>query len=831
MKFKLLPITLSLVLAVSCHLSSALAQGENYLFALRALEDGHLEAAILAFETFLQEQPKDPRRAEARFFLAEAKLEKGLSAEALRDYRAFLKEFPKHGLSSRAHFRVGTLELDNKRYKAASTHFSAVEKGPLADQALYYLGHIRFRLGDWKGTIKALSGLLRHYPKSPWVVDSRYALGMAGYREGDDEGALRNLAEYLKTAQPGPEESLWANSVLGEIRKRRGDCRTAKANFTVVLQGAPRFSGREAARWGVAECHYEEKEFDAAAKQYVQYLKDYPRSANTVAAYIRGGHSQLLSGQYSAAAEMFRVLEDKKIPPDYRKWVLYWRARAEDLSGQKEAALQSYERLIDAYPKTEQALNAAAEAAAMRFEKKEYEKALKHLDTLKGSPDPVQADWATQMAGNARFALGRYKEAFEVFQTVLPKVREPKAREGMIWKLAVSAYQTKQDKEALRYLDFWLKSNPEDGDENRSTQRVDALKMLASVQTRLGLLRELVDTLGKLETALPTRPDASTSNSEHAALSANQGLVLFRLKDYAAAEERFRYWLTRYPDAKNRPEVLLHLGLAELRLGKNTDAAHHLDSFVNEFGSHPQAQEALYASALGYLRGREYAKSTERLEKWLAGAKAEKSPERVKEAWFLLAATHEKAENWKEAASSYHRIMRLYPQESKKKPVFYRLTALYDRLSRQAESEQTLRWLEERYPDRKLRGRIFLQLGKEHLQRKEWNQAIHYLRDAVRSPEEFVKGEGYYRLASIYIHRGKHRQALEAIANVPVAIHDQADWKAEADYIQGVAYEGEKDWENAIRSYRVAARSAMTAPVARAALDRISQLEFRRWKK
>ena len=58
-------------------------KGEDYLFGLRALQDGHLEAAILAFETFLKEQPKDPRRAEAKFFLAEAKLEKGLSAEAL----------------------------------------------------------------------------------------------------------------------------------------------------------------------------------------------------------------------------------------------------------------------------------------------------------------------------------------------------------------------------------------------------------------------------------------------------------------------------------------------------------------------------------------------------------------------------------------------------------------------------------------------------------------------------------------------------------------------------------------------------------------------------
>jgi tetratricopeptide (TPR) repeat protein len=491
--------------------------------------------------------------------------------------------------------------------------------------------------------------------------------------------------------------------------------------------------------------------------------------------------------------------------------------------------LKSYETLIDAHPENEQALDAAAKAAAMRFEKKDYERALRHLGVLKRSPDPAQTDWATQMAGKAWFALGRYREAFDIFQTVLPKVQEPKARESMIWKLAVSAHQTKQDKEALRYLELWLKSNQEDGDENRSTQRVDALKMLASVQTRLGLMRELVDTWAKLEATLPSRPDAPATTVEKAALSANQGLVLFRLKDYAGAEKRFRHWLSRYPDAKNRPEVLLHLGLAELRIGKNAEAGLHLDSFVSEFPSHPQASEALYASALGYLRGKEYSKSTERLERWLAGAKGKNSPERVREAWFLLAATYEKAENWKEAASSYHQILTLYPQDPQEKAVFHRLTAFYDRLSLQAGSEETFRWLEERHPDRELRGRIFLQLGKKHLLRKEWDRAIQHLRDAVRSPEEFVKGEGYYRLARIYVHQGKHREALEAMAKVPASVHDQADWKAEADYIQGVAYEGEKDWEMAIQSYRVAARSALTAPVARAALNRISRLESRRW--
>ncbi len=833
MRFRFASLVVSIALAAAVWLPApASAQAENYFFGLRALQDGHLDAAILAFDGYLKDQPKGPQRAEARFFLAEAKYEKGVITEALREYRAFLAESPEHPFAASVHFRVGRLELGNGRYKAAARHFSAIKRGPLADEALYFLGNIHFRLGNWGEAVGVLSKLLRRYPASPWVAKARYALGIAHYKKKEDALSLPFLEAYLKKGRPGQVEYLWAKAVVGEIRRRQGRCTDAKGDFEAVLRGDPRFPGRETAAWGLAECLYAERDYASAAKHYAGYLDTYPKSPKAALARIRRGHSYFLTGRYADALALFQKVGEKEIPPSYRPWVLYWTARAEELSGDQDAALKVYEILITSHPKSSQAFDAAAKAAAARFARKEFGRALAHLAVLKNSLDPIQAVWAGRMTGEAEFALGRYEKAFESFRKSLPKIREETVRRETLRKLALSAFKTKKDRDALRYLGLWLEAEKgrqeEKGKEQGPSRRLEALKLLATVQIRLGLINELAGTWAKLEAAIPEGRDGAAS-PQKAEYSANRGLVLFRLEEYAAAQRQFQEWLTRYPHEKNRSQVLLYLGLAELRTGKNADAAVHLDTFLNENPRHPRAAEALYASAVGYLRGKKYPEAAERLTRWLSGVKDGNGSEQVREAWFLLAGARMEAKDWKGTAAAFHRILKRYPGDRRRKSALHNLAAAYGRLGEQDGSDEAFRWLEERHPDLSIRGKIFLRLGKERLRRKEWERAVRYLREAVRSPDSQVKAEGFYRLASVHVRQEKYHEALQTMAQIPESVQEKAEWRADAEYLRGVAYEGQKDWENAVKAYRVAARHASSSSLARAALDRITKIESLRW--
>jgi TolA-binding protein len=379
----------------------AAAKIEDYAFGLRLLEDGHLDAAILAFESYLKNNPEGARRAEARFFLAETQQEKGVIAEALRGYRTFLAENPEHPFRSTAHFRVAKIELGNGRLKAAAGQFSKVRDGPMIDQALYQLGQINFRLEDWAAAIRAFSNLLGRFPSSPFSAGVRYVLGIAHYKNGQDTQALTNLQAYLKSPRPGKVESLWAHAVAGMIRKRQGNCEPAIRHFEVVLQADPRFPPRGSAAWWLAECLYEKKDYHSAAKKYAAYLETYAKSPQITLARIRAGHSHFLAGRYRDALGYFRKLAKENVPPQYRQWVMYWTARSLDQSGDPDAALRGYEELIRSFPDGSATFDAAAKAAAIRFRRKEYERAVEILSVLKGGPDGLQAVWAVRMTGEA----------------------------------------------------------------------------------------------------------------------------------------------------------------------------------------------------------------------------------------------------------------------------------------------------------------------------------------------------------------------------------------------------------------------------------------------
>lgn len=351
--------------------------------------------------------------------------------------------------------------------------------------------------------------------------------------------------------------------------------------------------------------------------------------------------------------------------------------------------------------------------------------------------------------------------------------------------------------------------------------------MLAAVQARLGLLRDLADTWGRLEDETPQGPDGTASHK--AEFSANRGLVLFQLRRYEAAEGQFQKWLARYSQARGRPEVLLHLGLSQLRTGKDAEAARNLDVFLQEFPAHARAQEALYASALSHLRSRAHAKAAERLARWLEGAQGGREAEQVREAWFLLAGARFESADWKGAAAAYHEILKRYPEDGRQQVILQRLAATYDRLGEQEGSGEAVRRLEERYPDPKTRGRVSLLLGKERLLRKQWDKALRALELAARSPEADVRAEGLYRLARLHAEQGRDRAALEALERIPRAAQEKAEWGAEADYLRGAAYEGEKEWDRAVEAYRMAARRSQSPSLARAALDRIAKIESLRW--
>lgn len=807
-------------------------KSDDYRLGLRALEDGHVDAAIIALDSYLNFQPGGSHRAEAQFFLAEAYLDDKKLEKARMGYLIFLKGNPEHPFSFSAQYRLGKIGIAQGRLETAVNRFSLVTEGPLVSEALYNLGMVFFSQKNWKGTVRSFSSLLGNHPSSARIVQARYVLGVAHYKLGEAAAAVKLLEQYLRSGDRGRMESLWAHAFTGEVYQRRGQCSTAKRHFEVVLKEDIRFPPRAGSVIGLADCYYRKKDFVSAGKYYDLYFQDYAGSPQSTLARIRAGHSHLLAGRYRKALENLQQVKKENVPDDYGQWVMYWTARSQDLSGNQVIALKTYEALVSSYPQGVPALKAAGKAAEMRFSKKEYEGAIEQLAILRKSNDSAISNWALRMTGESQYGLGRYDEAFAVFEKVLPKIQDGKVRKVILRKLAISAFRTRNNPEALRYLNWWLEAERSSSHmevQKWPTRRFEALNFLAIVQTKLGMLNEVAKTWRDLEVEVPNDQNKN-SKAQKAEFSANRGLVLFRLKDYPSAVTQFHNWLGKYFGEKNRPKVLLYLGLAELEMGKNSDAIGHLKTFLKENPLHPKAREALYAAALGALRTNDYASSSELLSKWVVEAEEQSNPERLKEGWFLLAASRFASTDWKGAAKAYHLLLERYSIVKRRKMILGKLESIYDHLTGKDGIEATLKWIATHVPRFPQKGEIFLRLGRKYLSLKNKDRALELFQVAASSRNSKINGGANFRLARILVDKGKHQEALLVLEQIPGSVFSVAEWRAEAEFLRGVAYEGQKEWDKAVQAYRLAARQTSSPDIAGKAVRRISRIETVRLK-
>ncbi len=789
-------------------------EGDEYTFALRVLEDGLYDIAVDGFHAYLEDHPSGNRRAEARFFLAEAYHARGFSAEAAKHYRRFLQEYPSHAFSPTARYKIGRVELEFDNLKEAASSLQEATFGPLAEPALYYLGQARFRLNDWDGAIVVLTRLVNEFPESQLLSPARYALGMAHYKKGENEKALPLLEAYLETDPEGATR-LWAEAVVGEAKRQRGACSEARTAFSSILAvGDPGFPGRDGARLGLADCFYQTRGYEDAAKEYGEFLKEYPGHAERPIALFRTGHSLLEIGQPDEALPHLKDLSNEEPAPQYQPWVQFWIAEAEMALGRKEEALSAYEGLIRDFPEAGLVKDALQKAASIRFEAQDYEEAILHLVRLKTLAETEQLAWANYHLGESYYALKKYPEAFSELSEALARLTDPKRRRKTVLKMGASAFHTDRDEEAERYLSEWMRG---DGDPE---VRRDALKMLGAVRSRLGKLTEAAETYAALEAEFPKDPDRGETLVQ-------LGIVQYGKEDYQGAAETLGRWTREFSREGPRADVLLHLGLAQFRLGNYGVSARRLEDFLELFPQEKGRREALFVAGMAHFQQQDFRGSVQRFQEWLDDSQGEDD---VKEGLFYLATAQFKAEDYEQATSLYRQLLSRYPEDPRSKTVLYNLGLAHERLGDSERALEIFGQLAKRYPQDPDIGPILLRLAQDRQEKQDFEGALALFENATATHDLAVSAEAYYRIANIYIAHGQGEDALAVLARIPRDSTEGAPWRPAADYLTGAAYESLEKWPQALQAYREVARTSPDATTVRAALDRIAKIQALQWQ-
>ena len=184
--------------AMVASMATAQQQGlvdEEYQLAAGYYQKTAWSQSAVAFEEFVNRYPTHNRIEEAKFFLAESKIQLGNYSDALVGFQKFVETNPNHSLAPRATFRMGeaAFQLDKSEValKSLELFVKKYPKNELVEYAMPYLGELRLEFDEPKLAQQSFATALRLFPDSEMADQNRYGLAESYLRLGKVNTAVR----------------------------------------------------------------------------------------------------------------------------------------------------------------------------------------------------------------------------------------------------------------------------------------------------------------------------------------------------------------------------------------------------------------------------------------------------------------------------------------------------------------------------------------------------------------------------------------------------------------------------------------------------------------
>ena len=268
---------------------------------------------IQQYESFIADNPKSPKVAEAQYQIATILYERlGNYTKAAVEFVKVAERHPKHARAPEGLFTAGAAQLRSGNFPAARTVLERLvgdfRESRLADDGQYWIGHTweysaraLGRLDDKRIVLKRRSlqararlladvALRRQYhpaaqpgpevPQDVWGADTLGLLTSGSKRDRVNADLYRAIRAYRKVVDNFKMGDMAGNALLriGTIYTQylKDPERGIKA-FQELLAHYPASKEAAGALFEVGAYHLEKQDYDAAIKAYQQFIYNYPR--------------------------------------------------------------------------------------------------------------------------------------------------------------------------------------------------------------------------------------------------------------------------------------------------------------------------------------------------------------------------------------------------------------------------------------------------------------------------------------------------------------------------------------------------------------------------
>lgn len=342
----------------------------------------------------------DESTASALFVQGNSYFKLGDANNALLAYRKLLDQYPKSPLAKNSLFQLGVTynALSTQRLDALPQVVTAFRdyhaKYPEDENAVhahYFAGWALYRIGNWKEVIKEFTELANEYPASSYAPEVLYRAGEAIFNQRvtvEERDANFNSAntyfDRVINNYPGSDyidDALYSKAWCLINLKRETE---AIDVFNSIVGKYPKERYGARSQFTVGDYYYGIKDYDNATASYQKFLDLYPEESLTTQ------QDKQLRRKASALLEQLSEINA------YNLYV-----QGQQLFDEKkyDEAIRIFEDVMQKFPDSDQAVNAAVEIGAAHQNREKFKEAGKVyqqiVERYEGKPKyTTQVDFA-----------------------------------------------------------------------------------------------------------------------------------------------------------------------------------------------------------------------------------------------------------------------------------------------------------------------------------------------------------------------------------------------------------------------------------------------------
>jgi TolA-binding protein len=440
----------------------------------------NFDKAIATYQQLLREYPQEPLASNARFRIGWVHYKAGASSQAIRDLSELIRDHPQQPITAEARYWLGMAYLGEKQLDEARAQFETIQAqwpaSEVSSQAILRLGDTYYNQGKFTQALDAYTRLTTAGTAGVHTPDAEYGMILSLYQ-------LRRLNDYALRAKafitryPTNPLSVTVLYQLAELYEAENRPQLALDTLQEVVSRFAQSELVESAHLRRAEIFGRQGNWNASLGESEQALA-VARSdiVKSDALYTRARAQQELK-LYPAAVESYRRLVQQY--PKSRFVTPSFRGLAQSLTqaGRKAEAKQVWQELLQRASKDASAAEIFVELGLVLQSEGEHRQALEQFGKAVRQGNPELAARAQYEIGRTYALLKDYQQgAVELMKVAYLYPQQQRWVQRSLFEAAAIYEQERKWQEALAIYQKILKDGAQAESREQAAQKIEQLK-------------------------------------------------------------------------------------------------------------------------------------------------------------------------------------------------------------------------------------------------------------------------------------------------------------------------------------------------------------------